>query len=51
VSVRDSEAGKVVASTESQEARPRITTGEGIRNHATDIVPDHAKVLQMQMSR
>src|SRR5580693_3414355 len=32
-------------------ARLRITTGEGIRNHATDIVPDHVNVLQMQMFR
>src|ERR1700678_3337721 len=30
-------------------ARLRITTGEGIRNHATDIVPDHVNLLQMKM--
>src|SRR5580704_16857732 len=27
-------------------ARLRITTGEGVCNHATDIVPDHVNVLQ-----
>src|SRR5260370_38862245 len=32
-------------------ARLRITTGEGIRNHATDIVPDPGNVLQSQMFR
>ena len=32
-------------------ARLRIRTGEGIRNHATDIVPDHVNVLHMQMYR
>src|ERR1700757_4357877 len=32
-------------------ARLRITTGEGVSNHATDIVPDHVNELQMQTFR